>query len=270
MGILELLPFLRKKAPSAFSGVSNHKVKTVAVDTPIFMHKFGYTVGSGRPLCTRMLKFCKDLQERNFDPVFVFDGGYLPEKEGERSKRFEKMCRSFELRKLCIVSIGGDEIEVEKSAAPSTKPIAEDYLAFKLAIENLGIKTRKAKFEAEALCSMLCLNGEVDCVITEDSDALAYLSPLTMLHVGTADEVVIHMKHLLELLHLSQEKFRDFCVLLGNDFNSRIKGVGPVKAFDLIQKFGTLEDCIEGRVCEEQKTQMLATKTLFMNNCHEC
>jgi len=268
MGICELLPFLRKKAPNAFTKNSKGILR-VAVDVPIFMHKFGYMVGSGRPLCTRMLKFCKDLQERNFTPIFVFDGGYLPEKEGEKSKRFEKMCRSFELRKLCTIVFRDDEIEVEKSSPPSTKPIAEDYMALKLAFQSLGIETRTAKYEAEALCSQLCRSGEVDCVITEDSDALAYLSPITILHVGTLEEEVVELNTLLSSLNLTGDQFQDFCVLLGNDFNQRIKGIGPVKAFSMIKGSTNLLHCIEGKTTEDQKNQMIATKGLFVSVCYE-
>ncbi len=40
---------------------------------------------------------------------------------------------------------------------------------------------------------------------------------------------------------LSMEQFVDFCILCGCDYVNNIRGIGPVKALQLIQKHGSIE-----------------------------
>ena len=276
MGIRDLLPFLKKHAPDSFR-VTNlnlpNSIKSVAVDTPIFMHKYGYVVGSGRPLCARMLKFYRELKERGLEPIFCFDGSSLPEKMGEKSKRFLKMCRSMELKKQrSLVNYGtGDDIEVERSCAPSCFPIPEDYLAFKMALEDMGVVTMTAKFEAEALCSYLCCSGRVQAVISEDSDCAAYMASAILLHCNSREEeVLFDPETACQALNLNPSQFQDLCVLLGNDFNGRIKGVGPEKAWNYLKRGESLSGVLEFlRTEEPTKSQMLATRKIFSTHCYE-
>ena len=276
MGIHDLLPFLRKHAPHSFTrtnqNLSQFNIRKIAVDTPIFMHKFGYSVGSGRPLCERMLKFCKDLQQKGLEPIFCFDGNSLPEKQGEKSKRFKKLCRSIELKKLkvSLVHYDGEVIEVERSCPPSCSPIPEDYLAFKLALQEIGIETLTAKFEAEALCSFLCCQGKVDAVLSEDSDCVAYLAPKIILQCNTEEETLFEpLKACLEL-KLSKEQLQDLCVLFGNDFNERIPKIGPEKTFLNIKKHLNLDAILlHLSIDNPLKEQMQSTKQLFLTCCYE-
>lgn len=271
MGINDLLPYLRNKAPAAFSKFDAWKTlpkMRAAIDTPIFMYKFAYAVGTGKPLCARMLRFVNELHERDIEPIFVFDGGNLPEKVSEIRRRREAMQRASELKDLRTnFKCGALDYEVEKSS-PSIRPIAEDYQALKYAMDSAGIETATAKFEAEALCSHLCRIGKVDFIITEDSDALAYLCPSVLLNWRNDKEEMVVIKQVCETLQLSSEEFQDFCVLLGNDFNSRIKGVGPVKAMELIKKHGSLEKLLELKV-EMCSTSALASQRLFRSTCYE-
>jgi flap endonuclease-1 len=272
MGINDLLPYLRTKAPNAFCAFNAWKKSNklrAAIDTPIFMYKFAYAVGTGKPLCSRMLRFVNELHERDIEPVFVFDGGNLPEKVSEIRRRREALQRASELRDLRTnFKCGNVDYEVEKSC-PSIRPIAEDYQALKLAMDMAGIETATAKFEAEALCSHLCKQGIVDIVITEDSDALAYLCPSVLLNWKNDREEVVGISKVCEALQLNGEEFQDFCVLLGNDFNSRIKGVGPVKAMELIKKHRSLDKLIETNIHNMCLTSVLASQKLFRSTCYE-
>jgi flap endonuclease-1 len=132
-----------------------------------------------------------------------------------------------------------------------------------------GIETATAKFEAEALCSYLCKQGTVDIVITEDSDTLAYLCPNVLLNWKNDREEVVSILPVLSALELSASEFQDFCVLLGKDFNSRIKGVGPIKAMELIKKYRSLQLLIESNKHDVCVPSVLASQKLFRSTCYE-
>lgn len=287
MGIHDLLPFLRKNASNSFLNFNewfktkNKEVVKVAIDVPIFMYKFCYGVGTGLPLTARMLKFNEELKERNIDPIFVFDGENLEAKKEEKIKRFQNSVRQFELKvqKMQFVTFisskemeGEDieEFEVDRTVIPNGRPTKEDFEALKLAFQISNIEYKVAKFEAEALCSKLCKDNVVDAIITEDSDALAYLCDSVIINWNNDKEEVVNAQKAFQDLNITADQFQDFCVLLGNDFSTRIQGYGPVKAFKLLQKHYSLENILSlNLVTEENKERMKLCKVLFTSNCYE-
>ena len=52
----------------------------------------------------------------------------------------------------------------------------------------------------------------------------------------------IQLEVLLNELKLNQEQFIDMWILCGWDYTDSIPGVGPMKSYDLIQKYGWIED----------------------------
>jgi len=276
MGIHDLLPFLRKLAAPAFRKPDLPAGCAVAVDTSIFMYKFAYSVGTGKRLCSRMLQFNNEIVERGYRPIFVFDGDPLPDKEREREKRLLLQARRkqlFEMRESLTqltCSDGIMEIEVEKSYCPSVRPLKEDFQALKLALESLDIETATAKYEAEALCSELCVSGRAHAILTEDSDCLAYLANNVLLHWSNDTEEVVSAEIALSTLQLSPDQFQDLCVLLGNDFNERVKGIGPVKALALLKKHGSLDSVLESlKVSDEVSVMMKRSRHIFKTRCFE-
>jgi flap endonuclease-1 len=279
MGVHGLLPLLRKKAPSAFSSLDLQG--NVAVDTPIFMYKFGYLVGTGLPLCRRMLEFANEIRARGLEPIFVFDGDNLPEKELERKRRKEANIRQAELHALQISQHLSDifetEIEIDYTK-PSCNPIKEDYDAVRMAFQSAGISTRQAKFEAEALCSFMVNQNEAVAVITEDSDCLAYMCSASILHWKSDHEIVVSAQKAMEELDLVPRQFLDLCVLLGNDFNDRIKNIGPIRSLALLKQQGSLENVIRWgkasnphiRDTQDSEIQrMVKSQEIFQTFCFE-
>jgi len=278
MGVHGLLPLLREVAPRAFTPKEIRG--RAAVDIPIFMYKFGYLVGTGKPLCAKMLSFANDLRARGIEPVFVFDGKNLPAKAAELAKRKEQHLKQH-IKVTSVLSaiqtIGDIDIEVDEAVKPSCLPIYEDYEAVEMCLVAAGYTIHRAKYEAEALCSYLYSKGEVSAVITEDSDVLAYLCGTCILHCN-AKEATVNVSLAMEDLDLVPSQFIDLCVLLGNDFNPRIKNIGPKKSLALLKKHGTLDKVLEWgktwtpsiRDLSEQDIQaMMHTRRIFQSFCGE-
>merc|ERR1712031_41895 len=77
-------------------------------------------------------------------------------------------------------------------------------------------------------------------------DALTFGTPILVRHftMSEARKMPIQqfcLPEVLKQLELTKEQFMDLCILLGCDYTSTIKGVGPVKAMELMKKYGSLE-----------------------------
>ena len=140
-----------------------------------------------------------------------------------------------------------------------TLPITDDYRieATKM-VEMMGLCAIRADGEAEGLCAYLAVKGIVDAVLTEDTDVLAYGTPLMLAFKdGKLSEqrvVGIHLPNLLESMEMTFPSFRDLCILLSCDYNSRVKGyppdgrnrkkpvsIGVTGAIAMIQEYHSLE-----------------------------
>ena len=87
-------------------------------------------------------------------------------------------------------------------------------------IELMGIAQYQADGEAETLCAYLCVRGQVDAVMSEDTDCCVYGTPilLSKIDLGKGTVSVIQMKDILKYSGLNYEEFRDLCVTLGSDY----------------------------------------------------
>ena len=55
----------------------------------------------------------------------------------------------------------------------------------------------------------------------------------------------INLEKVLKDLEMDMHQFVDMCILLGCDYAPPIRGIGPRKAFELIQKHKSIEDILE-------------------------
>lgn len=118
----------------------------------------------------------------------------------------------------------------------------------------LGMAVMQADGEAETLCAYMCVKGMVDAVLTEDTDVLAYETPLFLSKLDTREEsvMVIEYSQLIKSLELTPAQFKDFCIMCSCDYNDRIKlpskkgkkqsGIGPVKAMPLLKEHGDIDN----------------------------
>lgn len=128
-----------------------------------------------------------------------------------------------------IVDSLNDLIEkLERQTIPITEKHRDTAM---LIVEMMGLHAIQAPGEAETLCAYLAVTGQVDAVLTEDTDVLAYGTPLMVAFKDykLSDEklVGIYLPGLLDELGLNVEEFRDLCILLSCDYNSRVKGYPP-------------------------------------------
>lgn len=115
----------------------------------------------------------------------------------------------------------------------------------------LNIPFFDSENEAETFCAYLCYHNLVDAVLSNDTDVLAYKTPvfLTKLvlkkqkNMGEEDTVIeINYNELLKHLEFTSEQFTDLCIMSGTDYNKNIFRIGNEKAFKLLQQYYSIEN----------------------------
>lgn len=120
----------------------------------------------------------------------------------------------------------------------------DDFIMVKELLSILNIPYIKSTSEAETLCARLCIENIVDAVLSDDSDLLAYGTPVVLSDIKvTSNKVtVIHIDNLIQELKLSMKSFTDFCIMCGTDYNKNIFRVGPVLAYKYIKEYGDIDE----------------------------
>jgi 5'-3' exonuclease len=130
-----------------------------------------------------------------------------------------------------------------------------------------GIPILYAPGEAEIFCSYLIKNNFADGVITKDTDVLACSTPciITKINLDKYFFSVLNMNEVLKELDFNEEEMLDFCIMCGTDYNKNIKGVGPVKSYNLIKKYKNL-DVIE----KTEKINISSLNYKIVRNLFSC
>jgi 5'-3' exonuclease len=123
-----------------------------------------------------------------------------------------------------------------------------DYTKLKDMLNILGIPFKTAPNEAETYCCSMVRRGLGRAVISCDSDCFAHGAKDVILSLETTGMIEhLELQDVLYCLEITAAQMTDLAFLFGCDYNAKNKlfKVGPVKAIELIKKFGRLED-IEG------------------------
>lgn len=108
--------------------------------------------------------------------------------------------------------------------------------------------------DAEGLCATLCMPGNDYCVaaLSEDSDYHVYGGNIQLTEIyqkhETKDDVrttvyyarVRSLEGILMESGLNFHQFRDLCIMMGTDYNSRIRQVGEGKCWDRLRQYGSV------------------------------
>lgn len=279
MGVKNLKPFLRSigvkeewKSYSSFSG------KCIAVDAAYIVHKFKAVHPTDWTLLfTNFLKQC--VFDNGIKMLFVFDGTAPPEKQHEQELRVTKrdnfIKRHKEILSLCsaetqltdsdvkVLDSYKEKISQREHIAPNliTQRMVEDfakrrlesqqavtgydYTAMRDILNGYAVPYEVARSEGEMHCVKLAVEGRVDHILTVDSDAIVVSALHDVRYVLTnfkgSKFCIIDVSSVLTKCDLTPERFLDFCILLGTDFNNHIRGIGYINAYKLIRANESIE-----------------------------
>ncbi|KAI8888274.1 PIN domain-like protein [Backusella circina FSU 941] len=99
------------------------------------------------------------------------------------------------------------------------------------------------KHEAEAMCAKMSKLKRTTATVTEDLDTLVFGDAPILRYFFARTRPILCIDPIIarKELGLSKNAFIDFCILCGTDFSGTIKGIGPFRALEFIQRHGSIE-----------------------------
>ena len=271
MGVTGLSAFLSKVGKP--TSLSQMKGKRVAVDGNVWLHRGTYSCAlqlvSGEPAsghiqyCCRMANL---FRSHGVYVVIVFDGKRLPAKNGEHERRRilraraqkEMEAHDDHIRELEADLQGGGatpdaqasladmrrmQEEAARRAVRVTDKMVSDVMASLRMIE--GVDVMRAPYEADAQLAYLARHDDVHCVVTEDSDLVAYGCPRVLLKLdrNNGEGLLVKKEDLwslsvkgFSLKGYDERMLLEMCVLCGVDYLSSPHGLGIRTANKLMTK----------------------------------
>jgi len=194
------------------------------------------------------------LLENGIRPIYVFDGKPPEFKEAELGARKE---RKLEAEAAWKAALEKGDLEGAKRFAQATSRLTPKMAEeAKKLLSLMGIPVVEAPSEGEAQASQMVIEGSADAVASQDMDCLLFGAPLLLrnLSIGGRRKVpgrneyvdvepeFIALSDALSTLGVSREQLIWMGILIGNDFDEGVKGIGPKKALKLVKECKTLEE----------------------------
>lgn len=177
------------------------------------------------------------LIEYGMKPVYVFDGKppSLKNRTIEERKEIKRQAHDEWVR----AKEEGRMEDAKKYASRTSKFTTEMRSDAKKLLECMGIPCIQAPSEGEAQCAHLCIRSDAWGVGSQDYDALLFGAPhlvkgLTL--SGKFELSIVHLEKALSEISLTREQLIDVAILVGTDFNSGVKGIGPKKALKAVKE----------------------------------
>jgi 5'-3' exonuclease len=113
----------------------------------------------------------------------------------------------------------------------------------------VGATYIKAKTEADFVLSALYKHNHIDAVISEDTDMLTHGIEhlIRMRGLRRTNQVMVYtLSDILDRAKLSKNQFIDLCILLGCDYCPKIKNIGIVTGYSLLQTHSNMFNIVNG------------------------
>lgn len=238
--------------------LDSYSGQVVAIDASLQLYRFVLAIrnsNGGHDMRTIAGKLtshifgikCKAIQllRNGILPVFVFDG--VPPSIKRKTLQDRKKVKIKARTKL---QDGQYETETEKiKLVKRTFFITEQHIKeLQKMLDLMGLPYIQAVGEAESQCAALDMipHVNVNGVVTEDWDALLFGCKKMLRNFTNKGKVSeVKLDSILEELELTHEQFIELCIILGTDYCSGIKGIGPVQAYNTYKKFGNMDDFLK-------------------------
>ena len=307
MGIHNLNKFLRTKCPHVFKSIhiSEFAYKKVAIDITLFLCKFKAVCGE--KWVSAFINLVSSLRRNEIHCVFIFDNGAPVEKTSEKEERRKQQenvkKRVFDLENALEKFKNTNQIdtiliELHSKLTPSEKPprrllgnnnntidmiavenkikkmknyilniCQEDFVLARKLFDILNVPYYSAPLEAECACADLCKRGLVDAVLTEDTDVLAYGSPIFLSKIDTSNDTCVQIVYseVLEALNITSSQFLDLCIMFGCDYNKNINKVGIETSYKYILEYKTIDEIEKKKNLDVSVLNHKRTRELFTN-----
>ena len=185
-------------------------------------------------------------------PVYVFDG--KPPELKYKTLLGRKETKKQAMLKWDEAIEKGEEAKIY--AQGTVKLSQEMVTQAKQLLTALNIPFVQAPSEGEAQASYMARKGDVWASVSQDFDSLLFNSPILIRNLAvtgrrklprknvyiTVEPEKIELDDNLKKLGITREQLIEIAIMVGNDYDKGIKGIGPKKALDLVKKGQTAND----------------------------
>jgi hypothetical protein len=219
----------------------------VGVDGNLFCHKYTHSYDNMLiGFFNQILKFLSN----KIIPIYIFDGGTLPEKENTNIMRYQKKIISkYKLEQLENILDFEKNIydktnllllkkKLEKN---STKINNESIVLVLELFDLLNIPYIFSHGEGEYLAVLLNKYNIIDMFLSDDTDPIpAGINKIIKFYNNNV--YYLETKLIYDKLSINKKEFCDFCILMGSDYLTFNHGKKPNEILELIHKYKTIEN----------------------------
>ncbi len=255
MGVTNLMNLIKKYAPNAikYKNIKDYQNKILGIDANLMLYKIvmairrgGYDIKKDGQVTTHihgLLQKIIGLRKYNITPIFVFDSSF-PDIKKETLRKRKKIREGYK-RKYEDAQIKGLQDEKKKYFYLQSDITEQEIKDIRNLIKIFGYQIIDSKEEADSELATLSQKGLIDGIITDDLDILLFGGKkiLKMFTVDKRKKIQeVDLDILLKKLGITQKQLIDIGIIIGCDYCTRVKGVGPVKAYKLIKEYGSLDN----------------------------
>lgn len=219
----------------------------VGVDGNLFCYKYTHSYDNMLiGFFNQILKFLSN----KIIPIYIFDGGTLPEKENTNMMRHQKKLLSkYKLEQVeNILELEENLYEKtnllvlkKKLEKNSVKINSENILLLLELFELLNIPFIFSHGEGEYLAVLLNKYNIIDMFLSDDTDPIpAGIHKIIKFYNNNV--YYLETKLIYEKLMINRTEFCDFCILLGSDYLTFNHGLRPNELLEIIQNYKTIEN----------------------------
>jgi len=260
MAIQKLRKFFNKMGviishKDLYSFVKKRGVSTIAVDVPLFAHKYQYSYGN---IFIGFLNLYRRFKTLGVKLIFVFEGRSPPEKahtNSIREKRKRKMREKLNnlLDQLCTISDVNNANKANKKEIMRIQAECErlnrniihisrdQYEKLKEMFTCLNADHIDAQGEADGMCVKLFKEKIVDACLSDDMDLLVGGCDI-LIKFEEGKVIEYNLKHILKHLNLTYPQFVELCMLFGCDYCTKpFPELDQDDLFTLVNNYQTYE-----------------------------
>lgn len=137
------------------------------------------------------------------------------------------------------------------------RPSKDMILQCKQVLELLGVPYRQSPGESDTTIAEMMARGEIDAVLSEDTDMLPYGCEwfITGFKDGSDFVTEFQLSRILDHLKLTREQFVDVCILCGCDYADKIYKIAVKGAYDMIKRHKNIEGVLAHIQSKPQLTE---------------
>lgn len=272
MGVKGLFEFLKKRAESSFETVSCDAFAFRQVGVDAYSLIFKYKAAAKDRWLSVFLNQIAIMVFFRMHPIIVLDGKAPKLKEDEQKRRRESRTKIQEnvdeiqadleaytesgeisdklreinsknaspsalLSKKNMIDVDFINAYLKKKREQIIHVSPSDIERLKECMEICGVPVITAPTEAETYCAI-----QYGLVYSVDSDVLAYGVDIIRNITKNNGCEVVRIAAVLESLEMTHHEFVDFAIICGTDYCTKpLPGIGPVRAYDLIKQYRSIE-----------------------------